>query len=662
MADINDNVHNAHNAHNVHDVHNVENASIDSWNNESEPDPDDERCHERLPSSSQRLGWFTIMCLILNRSIGTGIFATPTKIIIGTGNVGPALVMWVCGGLVALSALHVWNELGLTIPRNRGRSVPRSGGEKNYFEYMVRSPRFLVTCLYGIVFLILGNLSGNAIQLGVYVMAAAGHENPTKAKGPVIGIAILALTLAVLVHVCSRRGGIVLNNIFAVFKVSLVVVMILLGILHRAGVNLGGSKTQNRNFSRPFANTSTSLSNYVDCLIYILYTFSGFKQPFYALGEAEMPRHTFPWATNLAVLIQWTLFVLLNVVYIWAVDLETIHATASPNYSGSTDMASLFFESIFGTTTTRPKRTMCALLAVSILGNLIVMTFVAARVKQEIAKEGILPFWNIFAKSSRTPWALFKQSRPGAAHPPNINHNQPPALGNPQIGTARPEQSPIAALFLHLGSSLLLVAVTAPLPVSTSYTFLISLYAYVINGIVGFCASLGLLCLKLGPARSPADPGEAWSAISVFRETWFGRRRWIGCIPALLYGSFTGFLLVASFVPPSASSSAPGPGEGGDGGLTDAQRYRIERQGIPWYVVPVVGLSSLAWGLVWYAGLKALESHWGKVLTTRRHPTVELFYSEDGNKSEYIMTSEIITRRWKTRGFGQEEDHELEED
>lgn len=496
-------------------------------------------------------------------------------------------------------------------------------------------------------------------------MAAAGHENPTEAKGPVIGIAILALTLAVLVHVFSRRGGIVLNNFFAIFKVSLVVVMILLGILHRVGVNLGGSKTQNKNFSRPFANTSTSLSNYVDSLIYILYSFSGFKQPFYALGEAKMPRHTFPWATNLAVLIQWTLFVLLNVVYIWAVDLETIRATASPNYSGSTDMASLFFESIFGTTTTRPKQTMCALLAASILGNLIVMTFVAARVKQEIAKEGILPFWDTFAKSSRTPWALYKLRRAVAAqhmHPPNPNHNQPPALPNPQIGTARPEQSPIAALFLHLGSSLLLVAVTAPLAVSTSYTFLISLYAYVINGLVGFCASLGLLCLKLGPARRPEEPNEAWSAISVFRNTWFGRRRWIGCIPALFYGSFTGFLLVASFVPPPASSLAPGPGEGGDGGLTDAQRYRVERQGIPWYVVPVVGFSSLAWGLVWYAGLKALERHRGTVLTNIRDPTVRLFHSKDRTRSEYIMISETITTRWRMRGFGQEEFHELDED
>lgn len=107
-------------------------ASDDSWNESINVDPDDEHCVDSFPSRGQRLGWFTVMCLILNRSIGTGVFATPSKIIVASGNVGPALLMWIAGGLVALSGLHVWNELGLTIPRHNGRSVPRSGGEKNY--------------------------------------------------------------------------------------------------------------------------------------------------------------------------------------------------------------------------------------------------------------------------------------------------------------------------------------------------------------------------------------------------------------------------------------------------------------------------------------------------------------------------------------------------
>lgn len=237
---------------------------------------------------------------------------------------------------------------------------------------MLKSPAFLVTCMYGIVFLILGNLSGNAIQLGVYVMVAAGHDNPS--KGPVLGIAIAALTLAVSVHIFSRRGGIVLNNAFAVFKVSLLVTIIILGILRKSGLDLGGGSTQTKNFEKPFAGSSSHLANYVDSLLYILYSYSGFKQPFYVLGEAKTPRRIFPWATNAAVLIQWLLFVLTNLAYLWAVDATRIEETLAEDYNGQSDMVSLFFESIFGTESPTPKRVMTGLLSLSILGNIIVMT------------------------------------------------------------------------------------------------------------------------------------------------------------------------------------------------------------------------------------------------------------------------------------------------
>ena len=90
-------------------------------------------------------------------------------------------------------------------------------------------PKFLITCMYGIPFIILGNLSGNGIAFGSYVLKAAGNEEPR--KDHVIGLAIGSLTLAILVHVCSRRGGIVMNNIFAVVKVSILVAMIVLGFI-----------------------------------------------------------------------------------------------------------------------------------------------------------------------------------------------------------------------------------------------------------------------------------------------------------------------------------------------------------------------------------------------------------------------------------------------
>src|SRR4051812_2092132 len=89
--------------------------------------------------------------------------------------------------------------------------------------------------MYGIAFIVLGNLSGNAIALGRYVMLAAGHDDP--GKGPVIGIAIAALVIITLLHVFSRRGGILVNNFFAVLKVCMLLMIIIVGIATRTGRN-----------------------------------------------------------------------------------------------------------------------------------------------------------------------------------------------------------------------------------------------------------------------------------------------------------------------------------------------------------------------------------------------------------------------------------------
>ena len=90
------------------------------------------------PTAPQRLGRFTVVCLVLNRTIGSGIFVTPAKILQGTGSVGASLLLWAIGGLVSTCGLLVWLELGLSIPlrfipgTGELKNVPRSGGEKNY--------------------------------------------------------------------------------------------------------------------------------------------------------------------------------------------------------------------------------------------------------------------------------------------------------------------------------------------------------------------------------------------------------------------------------------------------------------------------------------------------------------------------------------------------
>ena len=79
--------------------------------------------------------------------IGSGIFVSPAIVLKTTGSVGVSLLLWTLGSVVGMSALFIWLELGLSVPkfelinREAGTShqgeeslqcVPRNGGEKNY--------------------------------------------------------------------------------------------------------------------------------------------------------------------------------------------------------------------------------------------------------------------------------------------------------------------------------------------------------------------------------------------------------------------------------------------------------------------------------------------------------------------------------------------------
>lgn len=128
--------------------------------------------HQRLeksPEERSKIGKWTVVALILNRTIGSGIFLTPNRILQGTGCVGGALFLWTAGALISLCGLYVWLECGLSMPQRRvrgepePRGVPRSGGEKNFLEFMfpnesLRLPHIRTTCCFSIMFILMYNL------------------------------------------------------------------------------------------------------------------------------------------------------------------------------------------------------------------------------------------------------------------------------------------------------------------------------------------------------------------------------------------------------------------------------------------------------------------------------------------------------------------------
>jgi amino acid transporter len=490
------------------------------------------------------------------------------------------------------------------------------------------------------MFLILGNISGNAVAFGIYIMIAAGKDpiydsSNNYHKSAVIGLAVATLTVCAGLHIFTRRGGILVNNAFAVVKVAMVFALAILGFIHAGGrylkseginemaipyqpagipnitsFDINEAPSHNLNIHTSFHTNRSDIASYVDSFLFVLFTYTGFEQPFYVLSEVARPRKVFPTYTILGMVIATVLYALVNVSYFCVVPKEVYTQTPS----NSINMAGAFLHYLFDSSSgpDTAKRVMAGLIAISVFGNILVMTFTAARVKQEIAKEGILPWSLFFATGHTTPWAWLRSRMGHGTERPRSSTIEGFSLED-QL-----EKSPMAALALHWFTSVLLVLVTAPLKPVTAYSFLTSLYSYVNLNVVGFLVSGGLVYLKLD-SFFRGEHGRNWANKASYIP-------WISPLHAIIYLAATGFFLFATFARPSSDST-----------------FAKKMQGYAWYLLPTIGLSSLLWGVFWWLGLKTIERNRRRKLVVTRTPYIER--DDDGS---YVQKAELVEHEWLT--------------
>jgi len=130
-------------------------------------------------------------------------------------------------------------EYGLNVPRyvidGVEQSVPRSGGDLHYLQYVFSWPGYqkgtvlLSGVLFGISFICIGNMAGNCINCALRLMQAASPKKSEAdfSQATIRGIAILIAIVPCLIHAFSRRGGILLNNTLAIIKVFILIFVII---------------------------------------------------------------------------------------------------------------------------------------------------------------------------------------------------------------------------------------------------------------------------------------------------------------------------------------------------------------------------------------------------------------------------------------------------
>lgn len=424
-------------------------------------DESDHNVFDNVPDAKKQIGLASAVMLIFNRVFGTGVFAAPSIILRSSGSVGMTFIMWILGALVASTGTAVFVEFGT--------GLPRSGGEKTYMEYIYRRPRFMITCFYTIYGLLIGWLSANSVVFGEYTLNALAIQ-PTTVNVRVV--AFLCSTFCLAAHGAFLDYGLKLQNALGFFKLSVLLIIAVSGLFSLAGVprfavHAGYDIPHNFTWSSFWEGSDIGMNGFVTGMYNVIWAYNGYSNANYALSEVQDPVRTIKRAAPLAMVLVAIAYLSVNVAYFAVVSKQDM-------LEGGTMAAALFFRNIFGPAT---ERILSAIIALSILGNLLSMLFTQGRVVQELGREGVLPLSSFFASN-------------------------------------KPFDTPLAGLFTQWLISVITMVASPP---GDAYLFFVNFSSYPIT-MFNILVSGGLLLLYTPAFKSYewSPPFQAWKSVVIF--------------------------------------------------------------------------------------------------------------------------------------------------
>jgi APA family basic amino acid/polyamine antiporter len=323
----------------------------------------------------RQIGLFDAIMLISGDMIGTGIFISTGVIAATLPSPGGVLLVWLLGGLLALTGALSCAELSA--------SLPYAGGDYNYIKaaygrlmgFLSGWSSFLVTFSGSIAFLAVTFTGFMAFFFPVLgstetlVSATILGLAITVTPGTIFSIAIVILISAL--HCIGVRLGTMMQNVLSLLKIGALLGIILLGVLVGKG--------DTAHFSPLFDwDKITNFSIFAAAFIPVIFAYAGWNAVIYIAGEVREPERNLPRALLWANLIVIALYLAVNMIYIYAVPVTEM--------KGALRVSELATTALFGRQTSV---WITAVITVSILGALNVVTMLGPRIYYAMARDGV---------------------------------------------------------------------------------------------------------------------------------------------------------------------------------------------------------------------------------------------------------------------------------
>jgi len=328
---------------------------------------------ERSAVLLRQLGLVSCTALVVSNMVGSGIFTSTGFLAGDLGNSPTVLAIWVVGALCAVAGALAYSELGV--------NFPSSGGEYVY-----------LTEAYGPTWgFMAGWISFLAGFSGPIALSALGFANYLGHFWPSLKQENIAFTLDVgftqlkfggaQAAACGLIGFFTVLNLFGVKRVArvqnvltIIKVLVLVAFI---GLGLMAGTGSWGNFSQEAVRTSSNplYAQFGISLFFIYVAYSGWNAATYVAEEVKQPEKTLPKALIIGTTLVATLYVLLNVIFIYAVPLEQMKGVVAV---GSLAASHLFGPEVAGI--------FSALMALSLMSTVNAEVTIGPRVYYAMAK------------------------------------------------------------------------------------------------------------------------------------------------------------------------------------------------------------------------------------------------------------------------------------
>src|SRR5690349_22517921 len=169
-----------------------------------------------LPKLQATIGFFTACGIVIANIIGTGVFTSLGFQVIDIHSGFPLLMLWIIGGIAALSGALCYGELSA--------ALPRSGGEYHFLSEIYHPAM-------GFMAGFVSSTVGFAAPVALAAMAFGKYFRGVFNFGSPVLLSFALVWIVSLFHFGNLRRGSTFQNVWTIVKLVLIAALVGAGLL-----------------------------------------------------------------------------------------------------------------------------------------------------------------------------------------------------------------------------------------------------------------------------------------------------------------------------------------------------------------------------------------------------------------------------------------------